>query len=294
MSSFSPSDAALEGFRLTREQPLAILAWSGVYALGIVAMAAVMSIGLGPNFITFLRTNSLQPGDVEAVKQFGAMLVGAWPAFLVALLIAIFILAVLTAGIYRIVLRPQERGFAHLRIGADEVRLAVTHLLLACIGIGTFVTTEIIIALALQALGGERMLPALQNLGGALLLAVLAFAPMAWVGVRLSLATPLAFYEKRISLPTAWRLTRGKFWPLFAMILLSLLFYVMIWALFTIISYVMVSLAGGQAAMAAPTRSVAAFVALLAATAIQLLLYILQAVMSYAPFAVAYRQLRDS
>jgi len=286
MSTFSPSEAALEGFRLTSERPGAILAWSGVYFLGIMAIAGVMVAGIGPKFIAFLRDDSLQSGDIAAVARFGDMLAQSWPAFIVALIIAVFVLAILTAGMYRIILRPQEQGFAHLRLGADEVRLAVTHLILVCIGVGSLTVAELALNVASRVIGGGLIMS---------VLALAAILLMTWVGVRLSLATPLAFVEKRISFASAWRMTRGKFWRLLAMILLSLLFYVMIWVLFTIISVVIITLAGGQQAMTSMAHpSVVTVLALIVSMAIQLLLPILQAVMVYAPFAVAYDQLRRS
>jgi len=285
MSTFSPSEAALEGFRLSRERPGAILAWSGVYFLGIMLIAGVMMLGIGQQFIVFLRDDSLQSGDPAAVARFGEMLAKSWPAFIVALVIAVFVLAVLTGGMYRLVLRPQERGFAHLRLGADEVRLAATHFLLVLIGVGALLLVEVVLQLAQRAVGGLFVS----------LLALVGVALMTWMGVRLSLATPYAFAEKRISLRGAWEMTQGKFWRLLAMILLSLLFYIMIWVLFAIISYVIAQLAGGQQAVMAMTKpSVMVLFAFVVIMAIQLLLPILQAVMVYAPFAVAYRQLRDS
>ncbi len=70
MQQFSPSDAALEGFRLTREHPFAILAWSGVYFAGIILMALVMMVGIGPEFVAILRSsgdNGVQEEQLAAL-----------------------------------------------------------------------------------------------------------------------------------------------------------------------------------------------------------------------------------
>jgi hypothetical protein len=282
MNSFSPSEAALEGFRMTRERPGTILAWGGVYFVGIMAMAMIMIVGIGPKFITFLKEQRLQSGDTEA---FGALLAQSWPAFLVVLAAAILLLAVLTAGIYRLVLRPQEPGFAHLKLGADEVRLALVHLLLFAIGMAFLFAIDILVAVGRKADAGV----------GAVVLPVvglIAAVLMIWVGVRLSLATPMAFAERRFSLRAAWTLTRGRFWSLFGMIVLAVIFYVMIWILISIIGYLFVTLAGGPDALTnvgnlAPGALVAFFVNFV----IQLLLPILQVVMLYAPLAMAYQQI---
>jgi hypothetical protein len=279
MNQFSASEAALEGFRLTRERPGTILAWGGVYFLGIMIMAAVMAVGLGPKFIDFVKKGGLESGDAEA---FGSLLAQSWPAFLVVLLVAVVLLSILTAGIYRLVLRPQEVGFAHLRLGRDEVRLAAVNLLLFGIGMVCLFVVELVTAAAAQH-GGP---------GVAAIAAVAVAAPTIWIGVRLSMVTPMSFAARKITIRSAWELTRGRFWPLFGMIVLAVIFYIMIWMLITVIGYVIVTLAGGQQAIADMSHPApGAVIAFIASLIIQLLLPILQVVMIYAPFAVAYQQL---
>ncbi|HEY3694997.1 hypothetical protein [Phenylobacterium sp.] len=282
MNSFSPSDAALEGFRLTRERPGTVLAWGGVYFAGIMVMAIIMIVGIGPKFITFLKEQRLQSGDTEA---FGSLLAQSWPAFLVVLAAAVFLLAVLTAGIYRLVLRPSEKGFSHLKLGRDELRLALVHLLLFAIGMAFLFAIDIIVAMGQRAGGG----PVTLVLG---VVGLVAAVLMIWVGVRLSLATPMAFAEQRFSLAAAWRMTRGRFWSLFGMIVLAVIFYVMIWILVSIIGYLFVTLAGGAEAIMNPASlSPARLLAFVANFILQLVLPILQVVMIYAPLAVAYQRI---
>lgn len=282
MRNFSPSDAALEGFRLTRERPGTILAWAGVYFAGIMLMALIMVLGIGKKFIEFIKAGGLQSGDTEA---FGALLAQSWPAFIVVLAAAVFLLAILTAGIYRLVLRPEEPGFAHLKLGKDEVRLALVHLMLFAIGMVFLIAIDLVVGVGRSADGG-----------GAVLLSIVGLflaGLMVWVGVRLSLATPMTFAEHRISLPAAWRLTRGRFWRLFGMIVLAVIFYVMIWLLISIIAVLFITLAGGAEAVSnlGANPSPVAILAFAVSFFIQLLLPILQVVMIYSPFAVAYHQI---
>lgn len=281
MNEFSPSDAALEGFRLTREHPGTILTWSGVYFLGVMLMAIVMAAGLGPQFAAFMRDGAIDQADIEA---FSNILVKSWPAFLVVLGMALMLFAILTGGIYRLSLRPQEPGLAHLRLGRDELRLAAVHLMMVLIGMGFLLAFELVIA----ALGGPREVsPMLVFLVG-VALGIL----MTWVGVRLSLATPMTFAERRISISAAWRLTRGQFWSLFGMIVLAGIFYIMLFLLISVIGYAVVMLGGGQAALADLSHlSGTAIIAFVVTLIIQLLLPILQVVTLYAPFAVAYREI---
>jgi len=281
MKTFSPSEAALEGFRLTRERPGTILVWGGVYFLGVVAMACVLALGLGPKFRTFLKGGGLDSGDVDAIAD---LLISSWPAFVVALLIAFLILAVITGGIYRLVLRPEEPGLAHLRFGPDELRLAILNTVLFAMGFVFVALIEMILQVVLSSQTQNSALTALGLFAGACL--------MIWIGVRLSLATPMTFGTRKIALAEAWRLSRGHFWSLLGAVVLALIFYVMIWVLISIVGYAIVALAGGEQTPSNPLHmSPVQIVALAVTLVIQLLLPILQIVTLYAPLAVAYQAL---
>ncbi|MBR7619419.1 hypothetical protein JKL49_08475 [Phenylobacterium sp. 20VBR1] len=274
MTKFSPSDSALEGFRITRERPGTILAWSLVYFLGIMVIAMIMVTALGPDFIKFVQKGGLESGDAGA---YGAVLRQHQVAFLAIIVISIFLLSVLMGGIYRLALRPSEKGIAHLRLGADELRLTVVNLALFSVGVLFLVLT-----FGAAKLGGPF---------GVLVSLALAVA-MIWAGVRLLLATPMTFAEHRIAILDSWRLTKGHFWSLFGMTILAIIFYIMVWLLFSIISYATVAIAGGNEAISNPANlAPLAIVAFIATLMVQLLLPILQVVMIYSPLAEAYREL---
>lgn len=278
MTKFSPSDAALEGFRLTREHPGVVFAWCAVYFGGVMLIAMAMMATLGPQFIALARKGQLSGPDLETV---GNLLAQSWPAFILVLVMTALLMSVMTAGVMRLVLRPQEHGFAHLKLGREEVRLTLANL--ACIA---FYVASLILGLVLTG-AATRVSPMAGFVVGAL---ALGFA--IWVGVRLSMLLPTAFDTGRISFAEAWNRTRGHFWKLFGMILLAVIFYVIVWALFSIISFAIVELSGGEAAIQdigrlTPVTALAAMATLI----MQLLLQVLQIVMIYGPFAVAYRDL---
>jgi hypothetical protein len=276
MNGFSPSEAALEGFRLTRERPGTVLAWSGLYFLGILVIGAVMLTSLDPNFLDLVKRRQLTTQDPEQVAE---MLLHSWPAFIVVLVLTVVLLSIIMGGIYRLVLRPAERSWAHLRVGRDEFKLAGINLLLFAIGM-----VCLTIGFALTA-AAEQIAPPLAFVA---LLVVIAVS--VWLGVRLSLATPMTFATHSMSIREAWRLTRGHFWPLFGMIALAVIFYFIIWLLITIIWLSIAQLSGGQDAIASMSGPVAIF-GFLATLLLQLLLPILQVIMIYSPLAVAYQQL---
>lgn len=276
MSSFSASEAALEGFRLTRERPGTVMAWGGLYFAGVLVIAFVMMASLDPQFIDLVKKGQLATRDPEEI---GSMLASSWPAFLLVVLLTVLLFSIVMSGIYRLVLRPAERGFAHLRFGRDELRLTAVNLLLfaagmACLTIGFAVT-------------------ALAERGGAVAGFVVALAVVAvtvWLGVRLSLTTPMSFATHRINVREAWLLSRGHFLPLLGMIALAVIFYIIVWVLITIIGFAIITLAGGEQAIQ-EARSPVAFIGFVAILIIQLLLPILQVIMVYSPLAVAYQQL---
>jgi hypothetical protein len=281
MNGFSASEAALEGFRLTRERPGTIAAWSVINFVGVTTIGGLMLASLGAPLIDYIKKgglNSVRPEELANV------LAASWPAFFGIMAVVILFLSIMTAGIFRIVLRPGEKGFAHLRLGKDELRLSAVNLMLLPMGLVFLAIIDLVGATVAQRSGGLAGLAA----------AALVAAPMVWVGVRLSLATPMTFAEHRISLKGAWGLTRGRFWPLFGMILLAVIFYIIIWALILIIYAALTELGGGPENMLGSkgaSISPMAVVILLLTLALQMILPVLQSVMIYAPFAVAYQQL---
>lgn len=278
MTRFSPSDAALEGFRLTRQHPGVVLAWSAVYFGGILLIGLTMMALLGPQFIGLARKGQLINGDPSAI---GDVLAQSWPAFLLVLAMTAMLMSILAAGVMRLVLRPAEHGFAHLRIGRDEVRLTAANLVCVLIYAFSAIVGLVVTRGAAQsgAIGGL--------IAGA---ATLAFA--IWIGVRLSLLLPTVFVTGEVSFRKAWAKTQGHFWSLFGMILMAVVFYVIVYIAFSLLSLAIVELSGGQAAMQDIMRlTVITAITGVITLVMQFLLQVLQIVMIYAPFAVAYRDL---
>ena len=277
MTRFSPSDAALEGFRLTREHPGVVLAWSAVYFGGILLIGLTMMATLGPQFIALARKGQLNT-DPEATA---ALLTQSWPAFLLVLLMTALLMSIIAAGVMRLVLRPVEHGFAHLRVGRDELRLAAANLVCILIYAISAVVGLVVTAGAAQS-----------GTVGAVIAGAVALAFAVWIGVRLSLLLPTVFVTGKVSLRLAWRKTEGHFWSLFGMIVMSVIFYVIVYILFSIVSIAVVEATGGQAAIQDITRlTPLTAMTFLITLVLQLLLQVLQIVMIYAPFAIAYREL---
>jgi hypothetical protein len=276
MIRFSASEAALEGFRLTRERPGTIFGWGVVYTVCMFLIGRLMLVSLDPKLIALTRKDGFQQQDIE---QISSLLAQSWPAFLLVLVLVTALLSTLMGGIYRLVLRPQERGFLHLRFGRDELRLTGVNLLLFAFGM-ICLTAELAAVAAAEQQGGL----------GAVAAVVLPIVTI-WLGVRLSLATPMTFALHRFAIRDAWRESRGRFWPLFGMIVLAVIFYVMVWLLISVIGAALITVAGGADALT-NIRGLAgpAIVGVALYVFLQLILQVIQVVMLYAPFAVAYQQ----
>jgi hypothetical protein len=279
MTAFSASDAALEGFRLTRERPGTILAWGVIYALGVFLIGRLMLLLLDPQLIGLVSKRDLSPDDMEAIS---GLLAHSWPAFLLVLAAVLVFTAVFQAGIYRLVLRPAETGFLHLRFGLDELRLALVNLVMVVLGVICLFVEFVSLGLAEQG-GGLVAIAAAA--------AVLVFT--IWLGVRLSLATPATFAARKVDIAGGWRLTRGMvFWPLLGMIVLAIIFYIMVFFLIGIIGAALVAIAGGPEAIAHPgDLGPAGWIALALYFGLELILQIVQLVMISSPLAVAYQQI---
>jgi hypothetical protein len=134
---------------------------------------------------------------------------------------------VVGVGLYRLMFRPQEPAFLHLRLGRDEGRIVAigTVLLLGAAAIGYLAYR------AGQALAHDfSAAPALAGL--------LALGVVIWLGLRLGLTAPLSFVEGRIDFARAWRLTRGQGWTLFGMWLLNLVVVLMVWVAWWVAAFV--------------------------------------------------------
>lgn len=294
--AFSASDAAFEGFRLTRRSPVAILIWAAFY---LVITVVTLVLAGGP-MAMFMQQAAALEGVAEPSPEQIMPLMGAYFAMLgVILPISLILGAVLYAAVNRAVVRPAEKSFGYLRLGGDELRVFVVCLVLSIlwmIGAGVAVGVFAVLVGVLTATVSEGLGVLVAILGGLALAAVAI-----WAAVRLSLALPITVAEKRIAIFDSWRLTRGHFWGLLGMAILAFILTVVVqflgWIVFMPIFFLM---GGGLAELASPgfeSADMGQFIAALGPIAIVgaiflALLSALQMAIMYAPFAAAYRALK--
>jgi len=179
-------------FRLLRQHPLSVLVWSILYLVGIFAIGLLRIL--------------VAPADPQSVA-------GAIGAGLLSQGLAIALVAVLISAATRATLHPYKRGACYLRLGANELRVFA---LLAMLTIASMVIAFLLMLAngALFSLFGVLVPPAAANWAVSVLL-LAELAAMIFVEVRLSIALPLTYLYKTITVDEAWAQSRGHFWSIF-------------------------------------------------------------------------------
>jgi hypothetical protein len=212
MSGFSASEAALEGFRITRENPRAFAAWVGA-SFAVSVLAPVITAFLPPGMKHGLET--LTATETPTASQLLDTLIVVAPVLVLGLAIQ----CVMAAAVYRLIFRHDDGRFAYLRVGADELRLmGLTVIYIGLImALLVAVTMASAIVMALASVAG----PAVAGFVGAVT-SLFSIGLVIFVLVRLSLAPVATFAEQRLAIFESWGLTRGQFWPLLGAYALAL------------------------------------------------------------------------
>ncbi len=239
MARFSASEAALEGFRLTRENPKAFGAW-----VGATLFVNVLSVVIDAFMPASVRQGlaSISANEVLTAPQLLNTLLVTAPV----LLLGLAVLTVMAAAVYRVIFRHEDTRFGYLRLGSDELRLMG----LTIIYIGLFIGLVVVVGMI------SGIIVAVAGFGGSIVRGFVAalsvpisFAAIVYVLVRLSLAPVATFAERRLAVFESWHLTRGNFWTLFGAYALALACIVLIGILtlviFTACAGVVVLLNGG-------------------------------------------------
>jgi hypothetical protein len=221
--TFSATDAALEGFKITRARPTAALAWAGLLlVLPLIAEALVIGL-FGSKLEAFTNVTLFAPVPPEDLPKLFPLMLGVMA---VGIVIGIPVMGVLYAAIDRAVLRPDQGGFGWLAVGADELWQAVVLLCYGVVVSVAFVGGFIGFVLALSPLGALLGAPGAFIAGFFGVLAAVALTT--WVGVRLSLAPPATFDRRAFVFFDTWALTRGHFWSLLGSYIIAWLFSLLV------------------------------------------------------------------
>ena len=292
-------DSALEGFRITRERPLAVAAWAGWLLVGGLLGDALLT---APALQPLTQLSQAPPGapSEAQVRAVGAAVTRAWPLMLSLMVVSYASAVVFFTAVMRAVFDPAAQGRTfYIRLGRDEgLQLLLALLvLLALFAYSLLVSTLAGAAISLATLAGPLAGPPVQAFALALMAAALLYP-----AVRLSLAPAATFTARRIRLFDTWSLTRGQFWRLLGVYATALMLAAVVFFLALVIADALIfSLAmasgGGTDAVKAMQRpdlsslpalfSAPSLVALALGAAISAPIYVVTA----AAGAAAYRRL---
>jgi hypothetical protein len=228
MARFSATGAATSGFGLIGREPLAVLVWGLVVLVVLVLPCFGLAWTVVPDFVSFAKLTEAPSGDASGQAAISQMMQLQSKMMLFNLLYWVGgtgVKAVLAAAVFRAVLEPSQKGFAYLKLGARELWLALVSLVMGVLAYMACMAAAIVVALcaAMAYFVGVQSGQA-AGVGACILVAVIlglaATGALIWAALRLSMAGPMSFSERKFLLFESWTFTRGQAWPLLGMVLL--------------------------------------------------------------------------
>ena len=213
MTTFSFGGAVASGFGVIARNPLAFLVWCLVYLVLALGPLGLMAGAMWPQLdaLATLAEAEVAPDSPAATQQMMALM-GQFNALsMLQWVTGLASSAVLISAVFRAVLEPQNSRFFYLRVGRQELWLALCLLVIGVVAVLLAVLSTIpvmIVSIVLYAAGPSQTLSPGVGLGvGAIVLVVLG--AMIWLFLRFSLGLPMSFADSYFRLFESWRLTQG-------------------------------------------------------------------------------------
>ena len=244
MAEFSMQDAAFTGFRVVREHPRALIVWAIFALVQWVVLSGIFIAIAGPALIAV----QADPQAVADPAQATGLLARLAPSYFLVAGLLLVSNSVLLAAMNRAVLRGGDDRLGFFRLGADERRQLGLQLLAFVVFIGVDIAlvlamVPIVILLSLVAPGSGG--------AGSVLFVFAPICPIVFLAVRFSLASALTFDGGRVNLFGSWRLTHGRFWPIFGTYLLAFALAVVVYMLSFLVIFAAAAMVGGGNPMTA-------------------------------------------
>ncbi len=291
--TLNATDAAFEGFRIVRRHPQTVLFWALLYLLFFAVFFAVFGSTLAGVMANAKALESAgEPSMAELQGLGSSYMVMLGLAFPLALVLG----GVLNAAVARAVLRPSEKRFGYMRLGGDELRVIVVSVVLGILmGLASLVAfTAVGMVAGFGTASGQSWMWLVAGLLG-----LAACALLIWLAVRLSLAIPITFAERRIALFDSFALTKGRTLPLLGMAIIVIIMTLLVGLLSSIIAMPVTVMSGGgiEALAAYEGQSTTAILQQMGPmiavwVVLNALFSSLQLAVMHAPFSAAYRDIK--
>jgi hypothetical protein len=242
MTAISATDAALEGFRITRERPRVVMGWA-IFLLITNLIGALITLALPEEARGALAKIASQ--EAPDPRE----LLDAMSAVAPLLLVGLVVQRTMDAAVYRLMLRPEENKFAYLRLGVQEMRLTVLRLIFVVLAIVYIAVVQfgiVILSFTASALGQAA------SLFVASVAELVSWGVFLVLAVRLSLASVISFDSGKLAVFASWNATRGLFWRILGIQLLALccvaVLGILVFVIFSSVSGAVLILNGGSLA----------------------------------------------
>lgn len=235
MRRFSIGTSIGDGFGLVKSRPLAAFVWGLLLLAPTFGSFALILPMMGEMFATMPAAGAEAAGDNPFADRMFAEMMQVQLASMLLNVVQLVIVAVVYTAIFRTLLRPAERGVFSLRLGMDELRVAVVGLAIIVVLYAVMIAVVLLGAALGFALWSADPVAAGWAIG---LYALLAVLGACWAMARASMMAPASVLYRDFAFAQGWRLASGKGWPLFGMMLLILLMIVAIEAVLVLIGVV--------------------------------------------------------
>lgn len=283
--TFSPTNAALEGFRLTRREP-ALLAGIALAYAAVTALVLVIDPQSVRSLLTLLQ--SFTPG-VAVPEEDQLALVNLYSRLGGILALPALIMSVICqTAVGRAVLRPSSSPWSYFKPGRDHVHVLILSVLVWMLFLAASTVGFLIVGLlfGFSTVAG----PILAVLG--VLGTIAMVVALVWLAVKVSLALPLTIDRNRVSLRTSFKETKGVFWPLLGMAVMANLLTLAVSILISLVSAPVLTLTGGLVPFTeSPNITVAVVIGAAVWTLIMSVSSAAQLLILYAPFPAAWKQM---
>jgi len=293
--SFPIVKCATEGFRVAGKHPGALVVWGLYYLLCIAVFVGILFAFAGPTLMQMVQNpGAMASSDPTAMMGLmGKLGLG----YLIGIVVMLFMVAILLGGIFRAVLMPQDGGFAYMKVGGREVKLAISTLLIGLLMVVVFMVFGVIIGLlAVGSMHGGQ--PDVGTMMGPMLLMrllIYAVALLVWTGF--SMSYPAAFMQNGVRVFEGWKLAGKNFWSLLLCYLLVIVICVAMFVALIVVLGVLFAVVGVAGMMGhagaggMPALGPGIIIVGIVSLVLYMLVGVLCAVLVYSAQAAAYREL---
>lgn len=303
MKGFSIGRAMGDGFGLIARRPLSVFVWGLLMVAPMMASFGMMLPLMAEVFADLPPEGAAAEAEAAYSQAMMAKMMQFQLGSMLANIAQYVGLAVVYAAIFRAVLRPRETSFFSLRLGMDELRVAVVGL---AIGVALYAALMAVILLGAAIGFGVWSASATAAVVVIPVLILAAAGGAMWWMARVSLMAPASVLYRDFAFSQGWRLGAGRGWSLFGLQIVVLLCLIAIEIVVVLIGVgVFLALGGGAtgwweswAAAENPFGPINGWLAanwywVVLACAVFALVYGVLMTLAAAPFASACRQLAD-